>query len=106
MITPQDIHNTDTNMVDNQLEQFRMELDIAESKAIKDFKKLRLLKNPVKYIKIKLNGDYPESLIKKTVQEYRDAGWSDVQCYQNDKFPGSREPMLEWVIKIKFLDNE
>ena len=42
MITPQDIHNTDTNMVDNQLEQFRMELDIAENKAIKDFKKLRL----------------------------------------------------------------
>lgn len=105
MITPRDIYIADTNAfgirMEHRMEQFRHELSNAETKALKNYTELRTMGNSVNHIRIRLDGDLPESMIKAAVDDYLRAGWKKVHFNQVNLCPGSREPMMQWVITIK-----
>jgi len=101
MITPQDIHKADTNAFGIRMEQFRHELSKAETNALENYTKLRATGSSVNHIRIKLDGNFPESMIKAAVADYILAGWKKVHFNQVNLCPGSREPMMQWVITIK-----
>lgn len=106
MITPRDIHKADTNVFGIKMAQFCHELSKAETTALENYTKLRSTGSSVNHIRIKLDGDFPESMIKAAVDDYIRAGWENVHFNQVNLCPGSREPMMQWVITIKTDEHE
>lgn len=108
MITPQDlctaIKSFEVPAEQLRQEQFNNELSRAETSALENYIKLRTAGNPINHIRIKLDGEYPVNMVKAAVLEYIQAGWKTVSFNRVDRCPGSREPMVEWVITIKTND--
>ena len=100
MITPEDIVSLVTKESnDNSKTQFTNAVQIAEKEAMDNFHELmNTASSTPKRIKVKLDLDWSESLIKWLVSEYKQY-WKNVTYNRHDE--GLREPQGNWTITIK-----